>query len=126
MDYFVAAEHKLVEPEQIVSVLIYIDLQFFVERVLCQFVVVGECDNVVSQFLVSAIYLVGPVFAFVENAFDARVGMEISLLPAVGGVYVPVGVKYIRPGEWFRLSEVIYITATCTYNDYQCNEEYCI
>lgn len=78
----VAAEDEFVIFEQIVSVFIYIDLETAVERVNGKFIMVGECHNVVTEFLQLLIYLFRPIVAFVHYTLYLGVGMEIGSFPA--------------------------------------------
>ena len=120
-----AAEYKLVEFEQVVSVFINIDLQSAVERVYSQFVVVRECYDIVSKPFVEFIYFAGPVFALVQRAFDSGVNVEIRFFPAVCGVDVAVWVEYVRAVEWFWLGEIVYWTYARGGNNTERNEHNC-
>lgn len=71
------AENKFVKLEQVISVLIYIDLQVFVERMCRQLVVVRECDDVIPEPFIELVYIPRPVFALVENALDT--GMRVKV-----------------------------------------------
>ena len=97
--YLVASEHEFVILEQIVSVLIDIYLEGRVVRMLGKFVVVGECNDVISEPAKSLIYFGRPVFTFVEYALYACVGMEICSLPSICRVKVAVWIEYVRSGE---------------------------
>ena len=55
-----ASEHELMEFEQVVSVLIYVDLKLRVERMLCLLIVVGKCDNVVAESFQSLVDIFRP------------------------------------------------------------------
>jgi len=112
----VASEYEFVIFEKIVSVLIYIDLKRRVKGMDGQFVMVGECDDVISELRKGVIYLRRIVFTFIEDAVDTGVGVEIRPFPAMGRIEVTIRIKDVRSLERDRIIK-------CIYRAYACSED---
>ena len=91
------AEYKLMVFEQSISMLIDVNLQGRVVGMGSQFIMVGECHDVISELAVGCIGFSGPVFTLIgrDGALHACVGMEICSFPAVGGVYFGIRIEYV-------------------------------
>ena len=121
-----AAKDKLVELEEVISMLVDINLQSRVIRMRCQLVVVGECHNVIAQSLIYPVYVVGPIFTLIQNTLDTCMGVEIGLFPTMRGIDTAVWVVYVGPRERFGCSEIIYGTDACAHNCQQHNKQQCV
>jgi hypothetical protein len=122
----VAAEHKLVELEEVISMLVDINLQSRVRRMRCQLVVVGECHNVIAQFLIYPVYVVGPIFTLVQNTIDTCMGVEIGLFPAMRGINTAVGIEDVGSRELTGGSEIVYNTYACGNNCHKHDKQQCV
>ena len=111
------------ELEEIVAVFVYINLQNRVKRVRCQLVVVGECHNVIVQFLIYPVYVVGPIFTLIQNTLNTCMGVEIGLFPTMRGINAAVGIEDVGSRERFGCSEIIYGTDACAHNCKQHNKQ---
>ena len=80
--YAAATIHKLVEFEKIVAVLVCISLILSTERILCEFVVIGECDYVIPESVICLEDFFRCEFAFVQRPFNTSVSVEIRSFPA--------------------------------------------
>ena len=121
-----AAKDKLVELEEVISMLVDINLQSRVKRVRCQLVVVGECHNVIAQFLIYPVYVVRPIFTLVQNTIDTCMGVEIGLFPAMRGIDATIWVVYVGPRELTGGSEIVYNTYACGNNCHKHDKQQCI
>jgi hypothetical protein len=97
--------------------LVYIHLEALIYGVLREFVVVGKANDVVTKRAIDAVYAIGIEVALVEYAINARMGVDVCALPAVGAISILIGVVDVGPREWSLGTEVVDGAKTCTYDD---------
>jgi hypothetical protein len=110
--------------ERIVAMLINIHLQFFVDGVFRQLIMVCETHYVVIKGLVDVVYAVGTKFALIKYALYARMGVYVRTLPAACGVDVAIWVIDVGASKWARLRKVVYWAKACGNSKADGNEYY--